>query len=104
MFCSFSGSIHKPKNAIHQKIDNLENLKNEVEKGLQQGWSRQEIRRKLLGEETDSVFSLQVESPNRIWSMLFLYQKGLNDTQGSLGKRKTFKELKNQFKMVNERC
>jgi hypothetical protein len=50
MFCSFSDSIHKPKNAIHQKIDNLENLKNEVDQGLQQGWSRQEIRRKLLGE------------------------------------------------------
>jgi len=50
MFCSFSGFIHRPKDAIHQKIDYLENLKNDIEKGLQQGLSPQEIRRKLLGE------------------------------------------------------
>ena len=50
MFCSFGGVIDRPKDAIHQKIDFLENLKNETEKGLQQGLSPQEIRRKLLGE------------------------------------------------------
>lgn len=49
MFCSFSGMIDRPKDAIHQKIDYLENFKNEIEKGLQQGLSPQEIRRKLLG-------------------------------------------------------
>jgi len=49
MFCSFGGRIDRPKDAIHQKIDYLENLKYEIEKGLKQGLSPQEIRRKLLG-------------------------------------------------------
>lgn len=49
MFCSFSGMIDRPKDAIHHKIDYLENLKNDIEKGLRQGLSPQEIRRKLLG-------------------------------------------------------
>ncbi len=50
MFCSFSGRIDRPKDAIHQKINYLENLKNEIEKGLQKGLSPQEIRRRLLGK------------------------------------------------------
>jgi len=49
MFCSFSGIIDRPKEAIHQKVDYLENLKNGIEKGLQQGLAPHEIRRKLLG-------------------------------------------------------
>jgi len=49
MFCSFSGVIDRPKEAIHQKMDYLEHLKNGVEKGLQQGLAPHEIRRKLLG-------------------------------------------------------
>ncbi len=49
MFCSFSGIIDKPKEAIHQKMNFLEHLKNGVEKGVQQGLSPLEIRRKLLG-------------------------------------------------------
>ena len=49
MFCSFSGVIDRPKEAIHKKMDYLEDLKNGIEKGLQQGLSPQEIRRKLLG-------------------------------------------------------
>ena len=50
MFCSFSGIIDRAKDAIHQKIDYLENLKDDIEKGLQQGLSPQEVRRNLLGE------------------------------------------------------
>jgi glyoxylase-like metal-dependent hydrolase (beta-lactamase superfamily II) len=49
MFCSFSGKVDNPEAAIHKKIDYLENLKDEVEKRLQQGLSPQQIRRKLLG-------------------------------------------------------
>jgi ribonuclease/clavin/mitogillin len=49
MFCSFSGIVEKPKEAIHRKVDYLEHLKNGVEKGLQQGLAPHEIRRKLLG-------------------------------------------------------
>jgi len=49
MFCSFSGIIDRPKEAIHQKMDYLEDLKKGIEKGLQQGLAPHEIRRKLLG-------------------------------------------------------
>ena len=49
MFCSFSGTVDNPEIAIHQKIDYLENLKNEVEKGVQEGVSPREIQRRLLG-------------------------------------------------------
>jgi len=49
MFCSFSGFIDKAQEAIHRKIDYLENLKSGVEKGLQQGLSPQDIQRNLLG-------------------------------------------------------
>jgi glyoxylase-like metal-dependent hydrolase (beta-lactamase superfamily II) len=49
MFCSFSGSIDRPEDAIHHKIEYLEDLKNEVEKGLQWGLSPREIQRRLLG-------------------------------------------------------
>ena len=50
MFCSFSGIVDSPEAAIHQKIDHLENLESDVEKGRQQGLSPQEIRRKILGK------------------------------------------------------
>jgi glyoxylase-like metal-dependent hydrolase (beta-lactamase superfamily II) len=50
MLCSFSGVIDRPKEAIHQKIDYLERLKNSIEKELRQGLSPREIRRKLLGD------------------------------------------------------
>lgn len=49
MFCSYSGIVDNPETAIHQKIAHLENLKSEIEKGLHQGLSPQEIQRKLLG-------------------------------------------------------
>ncbi|NWF93972.1 MAG: MBL fold metallo-hydrolase [Syntrophaceae bacterium] len=49
MFCSFSGPINRPNQALDQKIDYLENLKDEIERGLEQGLSPQEIRRRLLG-------------------------------------------------------
>jgi len=49
IFCSFSGVIYRPKEALHQKIDYLEKLKDGIEKGLKQGWSPREIRRRLLG-------------------------------------------------------
>jgi glyoxylase-like metal-dependent hydrolase (beta-lactamase superfamily II) len=49
MFCSFSGSIDRPEDAIHHKIEYLEDLKNEVERGLQRGLSPREIQRRLLG-------------------------------------------------------
>jgi glyoxylase-like metal-dependent hydrolase (beta-lactamase superfamily II) len=49
MFCSFSGPIDRPGEALHRKIEHLENFKNEIERGLEQGLPPQEIKRKLLG-------------------------------------------------------
>ncbi len=49
MFCSFSGAVDHPKEAIDQKVDYLEYLKISIEKGLQQGLAPREIQRGLLG-------------------------------------------------------
>jgi glyoxylase-like metal-dependent hydrolase (beta-lactamase superfamily II) len=56
MFCSFSGSIDRPEDAIHHKIEYLENLRNEVGKGLERGLSPREIQRRLLGREDQFSF------------------------------------------------
>jgi glyoxylase-like metal-dependent hydrolase (beta-lactamase superfamily II) len=68
MFCCFGGRIDRPKDAIHQKIDYLENLKYEIEKGLKQGFSSQEIRRKLLGrgDQYHSITGGQISKQNLI--------------------------------------
>jgi ribonuclease/clavin/mitogillin len=49
MFCSFSGKVDRPEPAIYEKIEYLENLRDQVEKGFQQGLSPEQIPRKLLG-------------------------------------------------------
>ncbi len=49
MFCSFSGPIDKPLEAIHKKIDYLKNLQQKVGEGNEQGLSPREIQRRLLG-------------------------------------------------------
>ena len=49
MFCSFNGSIDQPMDAIHKKIEYLENLQRGVEEGFRQGLSPREIQRRLLG-------------------------------------------------------
>lgn len=49
MFCSFSGVIEKPKEAIQKKMDFYENIREGVEKGVKQGLSPQEIQKRLLG-------------------------------------------------------
>ena len=77
MFCSFSGIVDRPETAIHQKIIHLENLKSEIEKGLQQGLSPQEIRRKLLGggDRYRFMTSGQISKQNLINA--FLRSKGV---------------------------
>ena len=58
MFCSFSGFIDRPEEALHRKIEHLENLKNEVRKGVQEGVSTRKIQRRLLGRgDKLSLFS-----------------------------------------------
>jgi glyoxylase-like metal-dependent hydrolase (beta-lactamase superfamily II) len=49
MFCSFSGSIDKPLEAIHKKIEYLKDLEQRVEEGFHQGLSPREIQWKVLG-------------------------------------------------------
>jgi glyoxylase-like metal-dependent hydrolase (beta-lactamase superfamily II) len=49
MFCSFNGSIDHPMDAIHKKIEYLENLQKGVEERFRQGLSPREIQRRLLG-------------------------------------------------------
>ena len=72
MFCSFSGTIENPEVAIHQKIDYLENLKNEVEKGVQRGLSPREIQRRLLGrgDQFSLISSGHVSKQNLINAFL----------------------------------
>jgi len=79
IFCSFSGFIDRAEEAIHHKIVHLENLKNEVDKGVQQGLSTREIQRRLLGRgDRFSFFSSgQVSKLNLINA--FLKSKGLRD-------------------------
>ena len=77
MFCSFSGVIDRPEDAIRQKMDYLENLKKGIEKGLQQGLSPQEIRRKLLGggDRFRFVTGGQISKQNLINA--FIREKGV---------------------------
>jgi glyoxylase-like metal-dependent hydrolase (beta-lactamase superfamily II) len=72
MFCSFSGVVDRSEEAIHRKIDYLENLKNEVEKGRQQSLSPREIQRKLLGrgDRFSFITAGQISKQNLINSFL----------------------------------
>jgi glyoxylase-like metal-dependent hydrolase (beta-lactamase superfamily II) len=49
MFCSFSGSIDRPQEAINKKIEYIENLQRVIKEGSKQGLSPREIQWKLLG-------------------------------------------------------
>jgi glyoxylase-like metal-dependent hydrolase (beta-lactamase superfamily II) len=49
MFCSFSGPIDNPLEAIHKKIGYLKNLQQKVEEMFHQGLSLREIQWRLLG-------------------------------------------------------
>ena len=77
MFCSFSGVIESPREAIQKKIDFLENLREKVEEGLRQGLSSQEIQRKLLGSGDRFRFFTagQISKKNTIQA--FLKRKGV---------------------------
>jgi hypothetical protein len=49
IFCAFSGPIHNPEEALQEKIEYLESLRNRVEEGVKQGLPFREMQRKLLG-------------------------------------------------------
>jgi glyoxylase-like metal-dependent hydrolase (beta-lactamase superfamily II) len=72
MFCSFSGIVDRPEEAIHRKIDYLENLKSEVEKGARQGLSVRQIQRRALGrgDRFSFITAGQISKQNLINSLL----------------------------------
>ncbi len=76
MFCSFSGPVERPGEAIQRKIDFLEDLRDRVEEGIRQGLSPQEIQKKLLGPRDRFRFITggQISKKNTIQA--FLRNKG----------------------------
>jgi glyoxylase-like metal-dependent hydrolase (beta-lactamase superfamily II) len=76
MFCSFSGPIDKPLEAIHKKIDYLSNLQQKVEEGMDQGLSPREIQRRLLGR--GDQFSLLTSGHISKQNLIRAFLKNLN--------------------------
>jgi glyoxylase-like metal-dependent hydrolase (beta-lactamase superfamily II) len=76
MFCSFEGAIEKPADALQKKIDFLEDLRDQVEKGLKQGLSPREIQKRLLGsgDRFRFISGGQISKKNTIQA--FLKNKG----------------------------
>jgi len=68
MFCAFSGFIDRPEEAIHRKIEHLENIKYEVEKGVGEGTSTRELQHRLLGrgDQLSLITSGQISKQNLI--------------------------------------
>ena len=77
MFCAFSGFVDRPEEALHRKIEGLENIKNEVERGVQAGISPRELQRKLLGggDQFSFITSGYMSKKNLINA--FLQSKGV---------------------------
>jgi hypothetical protein len=63
-----AGRLGMSSEAIHQKMDYLEHLKNGIEKELHQGLSPREIRRKLLdrGDRFRFITGGQISKQNLI--------------------------------------
>ncbi len=77
MFCSFSGIVEQPKEAIQKKIDFLERIREGVEEGVRQGLSLQEIQKRLLGSGDRFHFITvgQISKKNTIRA--FIKRKGV---------------------------
>jgi hypothetical protein len=76
MFCSFNGPIDYPMDAIHKKIEYLENLQKGVEEGFRQGLSPREIQRRLLGRGDRMGFITQGQISKRTLIKAFIKGKG----------------------------
>jgi len=87
MFCSFSGLIERPAEALKKKIDFLEGLKEQVEEGVKQGLSSQEIQKRLLGpgDRFRFITEGQISKKNTIQAFLKKSQTSLLDTGGHGG-------------------
>ena len=72
MFCSFSGLIDHPMDAIHKKIEYLENLQKGVKEGFRQGLSPREIQKRLLGrgDQMGFITAGQISKENLIKAFL----------------------------------
>ncbi|NWG02618.1 MAG: MBL fold metallo-hydrolase [Syntrophaceae bacterium] len=77
MFCSFNGLIEHPMEALHKKIDYLENLQKGVEEGFRRGLSPREIQRRLLGRVDRLGFFTFGEISKRNLIYAFLKLKGV---------------------------
>jgi len=64
--------IESPREAIKQKIDFLENLRQKVEEGLKEGLSPQEIQKRLLGpgDRLRFITGGQISKKNTIQAFL----------------------------------
>ncbi len=79
MFCSFSGLIDHPGQALKRKISYLETLGQRIEEGLKQGLSPQEIRRRILGRGDQFKWVTQGQISKQNLINAFLRQKGWKD-------------------------
>ncbi len=87
MFCSFSGPIERPGDALQKKIDFLESLKEKVEEGIRQGLSSKEIQKRLLGpgDRFRFITEGQISKKNTIQAFLRKSQASLLDIGGHGG-------------------
>jgi ribonuclease/clavin/mitogillin len=77
MFCSFSGSIDNPLEAINKKIEYLKNLQKKVEEMFHQGLSLGEIQWRLLGRGDHLGFFTAGDICKRNLINAFLKPKGV---------------------------
>jgi hypothetical protein len=75
MFCGFSGIINSAWEAIRYKIDYLENMKRDIERGVQEGLSVPEIQGRLLGRGDRLGFISAGDLSKRNLINAFLKQK-----------------------------
>jgi len=77
MFCSFSGLVDKPLEAINKKIEYLKNLQQKVEELFHQGFSLREIQWRLLGRGDPMGFFTAGDICKRNLINAFLKPKGV---------------------------
>jgi glyoxylase-like metal-dependent hydrolase (beta-lactamase superfamily II) len=77
MFCSYSGSIDNPVEAIHKKIEYLKNLQQKVEEMFHQGLPLREIQWRVLGRGDPMGFFTSGDICKRNLINAFLKSKGV---------------------------
>ncbi len=77
MFCSFSGMVEQPKEALQKKIDFLERIREGAEEGVRQGLSLQEIQKRLLGSGDRFHFITVGQISKKHTIQAFIKRKGV---------------------------